>query len=309
MAAGRGGCSLVLVPRQRRANDESKLELAESFGIPLIQLKLTKFGDSEVGVQGFQSVSIERTRASNGRASVIATYYKDKAGNDGPNGSLAFLPNQFGEMFAWVPDSPFNRMVLASCVLGADVNGFPVQWEIVNDKIRGEIEALAETMKQGVAFKKGEEAVRKARKDNERQISSKHLSSMPESQRTMQTMLETLISAVGAMSTIQATALKEKLVEAQSLAVDVLGKKPTKEQAEKPSDREERETAEVRNTIRDEVYEDLEDVIANLKERYGNRWAQTTEYKQQILSEIEKRYAERTGAVNADDDGTSSFAS
>ena len=150
-----GKCSLVIIRNSggRKVWDDDYTQRAEAAGVKFILLEyLESDGDSVLyalhgrGVRGFQDVTVYIGQ-DHGKKSNKAEWCVDESNLPcrGPR-ALNFEPHpETGALEAWLPDSEFNRKILAKTFY------HNAQWRIVDAKIREQVKVLAD----GFAEKEG----------------------------------------------------------------------------------------------------------------------------------------------------------
>jgi hypothetical protein len=140
-----GYAMLLTINGVQRLKDEEYTDYGELAGLKFIRLRNLKnyAARTELLYDGFQSAVITKVESQNGIRYACELSKLKETGEPGAIGRpLNFVPDaKNGIPFGYVIDTPFNRKVLASAMNGPDC-----EWEIVDAKVREEIEVLADQL-------------------------------------------------------------------------------------------------------------------------------------------------------------------
>ena len=119
---------------------DRKRDLARQCGVSFIKLRWKEMIDTVVGVSGFQHVRLSLVPQKGGRMAPHAAWSRNDITHEAlAEGQMEFVPDEFGTGWAYLPDSPYNRVMLAKVDIGKNA-----LWEIEDVTVHQEIEKLAE---------------------------------------------------------------------------------------------------------------------------------------------------------------------
>jgi hypothetical protein len=152
--------TMVIYRGSRKPVDPSrKRELAKRCGIDFIKLIYKDNLTTNVGVSGFQHVKIRTQPRKGGGVEPVAQWQLNMyTMQPMAEGSLDFVPDEMGTGIAYLPDSPFNRVRLAS----AEINNNAL-WTIDDKDIHRQILKLAEEIKQSIEYQTAVENAERAK--------------------------------------------------------------------------------------------------------------------------------------------------
>lgn len=152
--------TMVIYRGSRKPVDPSrKRELAKRCGIDFIKLIYKDNLTTNVGVSGFQHVKIRTQPRKGGGVEPVAQWQLNMyTMQPMAEGSLDFVPDEMGTGIAYLPDSPFNRVRLAS----AEINNNAL-WTIDDKDIHRQILKLAEEIKQSIEYQTAVEDAERAK--------------------------------------------------------------------------------------------------------------------------------------------------
>lgn len=149
----------MIIYRNRRAIDpERKRELARRCGINCIRLVYKgSNGDSNlttnISVSGFQPVRLMVVTGQKGVKTPTARWLKNEVtGEPLCEGAMDFIPDEMGTGYAYLPDSPKNRINLACAEMAKNA-----LWEIDDEKVKAEIDKLASEIAVSIEHRKAVE--------------------------------------------------------------------------------------------------------------------------------------------------------
>jgi hypothetical protein len=146
--------TMVIYRGSRKPLDPSrKRDLAKRCGVEFIRLIYKDNLTSTIGISGFQHVKIRTQPRKGGGVEPVAQWHKNiYTSKPMAEGSLAFVPDEMGTGYAYLPDSSFNRVRLAAAEIGQNA-----LWIIEDKKIHSEICELAEEIRKSIEYQKAVE--------------------------------------------------------------------------------------------------------------------------------------------------------
>lgn len=223
-------------------------------GLGFIKLRHKKqFEEYHYQMRGFQGANIYFSNY-NGKKMYTYDLTVDRASKDSAlPKNLIFEPSEETNELLAILPDTKFNRRVLACYVGSDLEP-----EILDDKIQKEVKEMAKTIRtQTIVKKKKDQLI----VDQSKVIQSKD-------ERIAQ--LERELAEKNAVDNVILDA-------AQTIAQDSA----------------EAYKAKIRQEIKDQVYVEKADLISTLKESYGEKWAQCSEYKQTILKEVTDRTAKR----------------
>lgn len=282
--------------RNKKFTRDKKLETAKRCGINLVELEWLEPISTTISVEGFQSVECAITRRPNSRRmQQVVDWRKNEFGDDVPYGQLTFIPDELEIGRAWMPDSPYNRRMLAIDKLG------PVhQWQILDKGFNAEIDKLAKLIEESEEFQRALKDLEERRLQVEIELEESARTGGPESRGRMlqeQKALERRIEELEA-------AKRVKELKAKIAALEAGEKEPmTSEEIDTRARREytDAEIKKLRREIANEVYEENAQFVEELKAQYS-KWYLSPPYRDKLKPIIEDRLQKRLEGSNVGDD-------
>jgi len=286
--------SLVILRESRRrkvTTDEQKRDVAATLGIGFIKLEFTEmeYLRTQISTQGFQAVTIS-VRQQGQRTVRVPSWSQSEDGRPCAKGELVFRPDELNRGIAYLPDSPFNRRKLASAISGKNA-----LWHIVDDAIRSEVEELASVWEKDPEVIRALEYIEQVRTEvrvaKEEQKRQGEFGTSPIDSE--------LLVYEQKIAELEKTQKLEELKQRYQKLIKSQGSTVVEESGIPSPEKPKTSLAEaVANRVKEEVYAEKADLIARLKADKPRGWARSSEYRQEIQPEIDRRIAEELGDAN-----------
>ena len=123
---------------------DRKRDLARRCSVTFIRLRWKESLNTTVGVCGFQHVKLRVVPQKGGRREPSAQWDQNEyTMMPKAEGAMDFVPDEMGTGYAYLPDSPFNRVTLAKAEIGKNA-----LWEFDDDAVHEEIKQLADEIRK-----------------------------------------------------------------------------------------------------------------------------------------------------------------
>lgn len=293
-------------------NPDRKRDLARRCGVNCILLRYKESLESTVGITGFQNVKLIAQQGKGGRIEPVARWHVNELTNEPfAEGAADFVPDEMGTGYAYIPDSPFNRVRLAYAIIANNA-----LWDIEDDRTRGEIEALANEIKLSPEFRKEMEDMERRKMEVAMRVKEKNVATGIEHKSALEIEVKVLEERVKELEAKKKRdALKKKLAELQQEMPELAGAEIKKE-AEPVVEADVAETVEpvaeeeikppknvsVREKAKADVYNDNRELIDATKEEFVKRtggmkgWGYSKEYRSKVQPLIDARIKELKAA-------------
>lgn len=141
--------TMVIVRGQRKPMDPArKRDLAARCGIKFIRLRWKSNLSTTVGTSGFQPVYLMTQPKAGGGEEPVARWHKNEFTLEPmAERQMDFIPDEMATGWAYLPDSPFNRVLLAH----AELKGNAL-WDIHDEDIARQIRELANEIQTSVEY-------------------------------------------------------------------------------------------------------------------------------------------------------------
>lgn len=294
---------------------ERKRDLARRCGINFIRLMYKENLTSTIGVSGFQHVKLRTQPRKGGGTEPVAQWHVNMFSNKAmAEGAMDFIPDEMGTGWAYLPDSPFNRIRLAYAEIAQNA-----LWTIDDNQIRDEILILANEIKKSIDYQKEMEELKSKQTETLMRVQEKNIKLGVEHKTRLEIEVQVMEKKLEEMELIgRREELKRKIVEFQSNHPEVIDKKlipetnkqiqPTIQSTPEPEVQEDEVTDNeiidqntldiIREKAKLEIHEENKELIESIKEEYlkttgKNRgWAFSPKYREKILPLIEQRINE-----------------
>ena len=270
---------------------DRKRDLARRCGINFIRLMWKENLTTTIGVSGFQHVKLSLLPKKGGGKEPVAQWHKNEHTLEPmAEGAMDFVPDEMETGFAYLPDSPFNRVRLAYAEIAKNA-----QWVIDDDKIKEEIFELVTEIKQSIEYKQEVTDQDRERMDVEMRVKENNVKSGIEHKSRIELEVGVLAEKVKELELNEKRdALKKRLAVLQgNISKDKpVDKKPVVNKKPVGVD------SSIRKQAKADVYNKYPELIEEIKtahkEKTGNArgWGWAPEYKDKVEPLVNKRVEE-----------------
>lgn len=286
--------------KRKPVEPEKKRSLANVCGVNFIKLRWKKLLNTNIGISGFQHVKLVIAQnAQNINVPTAEWHLNPHTHQPMAEGAADFVPDEMGVGWAYLPDSPFNRVRLAYAELHKNA-----LWDIADEKIKAEIADLAAEIGSSVehAREMADLEDRKARTQMRVEQSNVKMGIETKSPIEIENaVLERKVAEMEAKK--KQKELKEKIANIQR---EIGMESTVQKQESKGGINEDKPVATalpkdkkvIRKQAKSDVYANIPDLIQSIKEERKEKtgrtqgWAFTERYKKEVQPMVDARMKE-----------------
>lgn len=295
--------TMIIYRNRRPINPERKRELARRCGINCIRLQYKGSLTTNLGVSGFQPVRLMVVPGLNGLKTPTARWLKNEVtGEPLCEGAMDFIPDEMGTGYAYLPDSPKNRINLACAEMAKNA-----LWEIDDEKVKAEIVKLAGEIAVSIEHRKAVEELEFQKTAVEEKRKLDNISLGIESKSPME------IQNAVLRDKIKELELKKEQEDLRKRLVALQGDHPEafrddnpviKSAKEREELREKKQAARMR--AKADIYLSHQELIDEIKEKHEKRTGKTKGwgFSQEYITQIEPLIKKRTEEILLEDEHT-----
>jgi hypothetical protein len=296
--------TMIIYRSKTPVDPQRKRDLARRCGVECIKLMYKDFLSTSVGVSGFQRVNLLTQPGKGGRIEPTARWHKNEYTNEPMfEGSMDFVPDEMGTGWAFLPDSPGNRVRLACAEMANNA-----VWEIDDKNVLKEIQELAIEIQNSIEHKKLAEASEMASTEVNVRVREKGVVSGVEHKSRLENEIAVIKDKIKELEQLKIRSdLKKQLAELQAdypeiaaVSESKIPKEDTDGDTKFQKPAETFASIDARKQAKADVYSQNRELIDSVKDAHikatgsSKGWGWSKEYKEKVEPLIETRIKELT---------------